>query len=47
MYSLEFSSQYDSIPNLSDVIKFWINSTEYDPEPTWRNFFGILKDDFT
>ena len=29
-----------------DFIESWINSTDHDsvPEPTWRNFFRVLKD---
>ena len=25
-------------------IKSWINSTDSVPEPTWRNFFRVLKE---
>ena len=27
-----------------DFIESWINSTDSVPEPTWRNFFRVLKD---
>jgi hypothetical protein len=29
---------------LIDYIESWINSTDSVPEPTWRNFFRVLKD---
>ena len=39
--------QYNAGTISSDVIEYiesWINSTNCVPEPTWRNFFKILKD---